>query len=58
MQVSRENLAAKLTEMGLYPGKQLQVLFKAPFGDPIAIDVGGYTLSLRKSEAALIQLED
>jgi len=47
-------LTPKLIEMGLYPGKQVRLLFKAPFGDPIAIDVGGYVLSLRLEEAALV----
>jgi Fe2+ transport system protein FeoA len=49
-------LTSKLMDMGLYPGKKIRVIFKAPFGDPIAIDVEGYTLSLRKKEASLIQL--
>ena len=40
--------------MGLFPGKKIKLLFKAPFGDPIAIDVQGYTLALRRKEAALI----
>jgi len=44
----------KMMEMGLLEGKQLEVLFRAPLGDPIAIDVSGYTLSLRKDEAAFI----
>ena len=44
----------KMMEMGLLEGKQLEVLFRAPLGDPIAIDVNGYTLSLRKDEAAFI----
>ncbi len=44
----------KMMEMGLVEGKKLEVLFRAPFGDPIAIDVDGYTLSLRKDEAQLI----
>jgi ferrous iron transport protein A len=51
-------LSVKLTEMGLLPGRKITVLFKAPFGDPIAVDVGGYTLSLRKSEAQIISLID
>jgi len=50
----RNKLTPKLMDMGLYPGKHLKVLFKAPFGDPIAIDVEGYVLSLRLEEAALI----
>lgn len=49
-------LTPKLVEMGLYPGKKIKILFKAPFGDPIAIDVDGYTLSLRKSEASQIEM--
>lgn len=42
--------------MGLYPGKEIKIIFKAPFGDPIAIDIDGYTLSLRKSEASQIEI--
>ena len=44
----------KMMEMGLVEGKKLQVLFRAPFGDPIAVDVDGYILSLRKDEAELV----
>ncbi len=47
-------LKVKLMEMGLISGKKVKVLFRAPFGDPIAIDIEGYVLSLRKSEANLI----
>lgn len=50
-------LKPKLMEMGLVIGKEIQVLFRAPFGDPIAIDVQGYILSLRKDEAGLIEVE-
>ncbi|MEQ9425990.1 MAG: FeoA family protein [Cyclobacteriaceae bacterium] len=52
--INQNSLAPKLTDMGLCPGKKVRVLFKAPFGDPIAIDVEGYLLSLRKEEAALV----
>lgn len=44
-------------EMGLVEGKELKVLFRAPFGDPIAVDVDGYILSLRKNEAELVIVE-
>jgi Fe2+ transport system protein FeoA len=50
------SLKPKLMEMGLVAGKKLKVLFKAPFGDPIAIDLGGYVLSLRLDEAQLINV--
>jgi Fe2+ transport system protein FeoA len=51
-------LKPKLMEMGLVTGKEITVLFKAPFGDPIAVDVHGYILSLRLDEAALIQVDE
>jgi Fe2+ transport system protein FeoA len=47
----------KLLEMGLVKGKEITVLFKAPFGDPIAIDVHGYILSLRLDEASCVKVE-
>ena len=50
------SLKPKLMEMGLITGKKLKVLFRAPFGDPIAIDLGGYVLSLRLDEAKLINV--
>ena len=50
------SLKPKLMEMGLIAGKKLKVLFRAPFGDPIAIDLGGYVLSLRLDEARLINV--
>jgi len=51
------DLKVKLLEMGFSEGKELRVLYRAPFGDPIAIDIGGYTLSLRKDEAAQVEVE-
>lgn len=50
-------LKPKLMEMGIVKGQPLYVLFKAPFGDPIAVDVNGYILSLRLDEARLINVE-
>lgn len=50
-------LKLKLLEMGVIPGKKVTVLFKAPLGDPIAVEVSGYTLSLRLSEAQLVFVE-
>ena len=55
--LARNELTAKLTEMGLYEGRLLKILFKAPFQDPIAVDVGGYILSLRRDEASLVYVE-
>ena len=38
-------------------GRILTVLYRAPFGDPMAIDIDGYVLSLRKDEACLVDVE-
>lgn len=57
VEIAPDKLTPILTDMGLYPGKKIKVLFKAPFGDPIAIDVEGYTLSLRLREAALVKVK-
>ncbi len=50
-------LSIKLSEMGLFKGKLITVMFKAPLGDPIAVDIGGYVLSLRKDEACIVAVE-
>jgi ferrous iron transport protein A len=55
--ITESDLKPKLLEMGLYTGKEVSVLFRAPFGDPIAVDVDGYVLSMRLDEARLVQIE-
>jgi ferrous iron transport protein A len=49
-----ELIALKLMEMGCLPGELVTVERLAPLGDPIAIKVAGYLLSMRKSEAACV----
>lgn len=44
----------KLMEMGCIPGETVAVEAIAPMGDPMAIYIAGYSLSLRKTEAAHI----
>jgi ferrous iron transport protein A len=50
------HLTIKLLEMGLLPGRSVQFNFRAPLGDPISVQVAGYSLSLRLSEAQLIEV--
>ncbi len=50
------DLTTKLLEMGLLPGRTVRFNFKAPLGDPISVQIAGYSLSLRLSEAHLIEL--
>lgn len=52
-QVYRQRLIA----MGLIPGSTFTVSRMAPLGDPIEIHIRGFALSLRKSEAGILQIE-
>ena len=47
----------RLLDMGLVSGSEVEMERVAPLGDPIEIKVKGYNLSLRKEEAASIQIE-
>ncbi len=49
-------MSVKLMEMGCLPGEVVKVERVAPMGDPIAVSVSGYQLSLRKLEASTIEL--
>jgi ferrous iron transport protein A len=48
----------RLISMGLLPGTEFVVSRIAPLGDPIEITVRGFALSLRKSEAGILQIEE
>ena len=45
------DIASKMIEMGLTEKLITKVVLIAPLGDPIAIDINGFILSMRKSEA-------
>ncbi len=47
----------RLLDMGLVSGTEIEMERVAPLGDPIEIKVKGYNLSLRKEEAASIEVE-
>ena len=46
----------RLMEMGVIPGVRVRMVKSAPFGDPIEIRVRGYSLALRRSEAAAVEI--
>ena len=50
-------LRLRIMELGLTPGTPIRVRKIAPLGDPIEIAVRGYSLSLRKADAALVEIE-
>jgi ferrous iron transport protein A len=47
----------RLLAMGLTPGTGFEVARCAPMGDPVEIRVRGFSLSLRKEEAAALLVE-
>jgi ferrous iron transport protein A len=52
-----DSLSARLMEMGLIPGEYVEMVGKAPMGDPVEYLVVGYRLSLRRAEARRVRIE-
>ena len=52
-----DTVQRRLFELGLLPGVELRLVRVAPLGDPLQIELLGYHLSLRKSDAAAVQVE-
>lgn len=51
-------LQRRLQDMGLVKGTEVRLLRRAPLGDPIEIEVRGYRLALRKSDARHISFSE
>jgi len=47
----------RITEMGFIVGKEVTVIKKAPLQDPVEYSVLGYNVTLRNSEAKLIEVQ-
>jgi len=47
-------VAQRLMSMGIIEGHQITITRRALGGDPLEVDLMGYSLSLRKSEASCI----
>jgi Fe2+ transport system protein FeoA len=41
-------------ELGLTPGVEVRVVRRAPLGDPVELELRGYRLSIRRTEARRI----
>ena len=46
----------RIMDMGITKGVEVYVRKVAPLGDPIEVTVRGYELSLRKADAAMIEV--
>ncbi len=51
-----DSVAMRLMEMGIIPGEEIEMIGRAPLGDPLEFRISGYQLSLRKSEAARVSV--
>jgi ferrous iron transport protein A len=52
-----DEISMRLLEMGVTPGVEVAIVGCAPLGDPLELEVRGYRLSVRKSEASRVELE-
>ena len=53
----RGPLTQRLLAMGFLPGTRLRVVQVAPFGDPITVELDGWRVSLRLTEADILQVK-
>lgn len=51
------SLSTRLIDMGCLPGEVITLSRTAPLGCPLAVNIAGYELSLRKEEAASVLIE-
>ena len=45
-----------MAAMGIVEGVEITVSFSAPLGDPLAVELNGTLLCLRKDEARLVEI--
>ena len=51
-------IARRLMELGLVPGTRVTVTRVAPLGDPLELRVRNYALSIRRTEALTIEVDE
>ncbi|MEW4571473.1 FeoA family protein [Tautonia sp. JC769] len=50
------DVGMRALEMGVIPGTVVKLVAVAPLGDPLMFELRGYRLSLRRAEAASIEV--
>lgn len=55
---AKNEIRRRLIDMGFIKGTQGQVLREALFKDPIELRIKGYRISVRRAEAALIEVKE
>lgn len=56
--INSSHISAKLLELGFITGSEVEVVFRAPLKDPIAVELNGCLISLRLDEAVNILIEE
>ena len=51
-------LRRRIMEMGITKGCDVKLLNIAPLGDPIEVEIRGYSLTIRKKDAEIIEIID
>lgn len=51
-------LRCRILDMGLIPKTVVEIRKVAPMGDPIELEIRGYTLTIRKEDAAKIEVTE
>ena len=51
------NIQRRLLDLGLIEGTNIKASFRSPLGDPVAYEVRGSTIALRKEDARLIEID-
>jgi Fe2+ transport system protein A len=51
-------LRRRIMEMGITKGCDVTLLNIAPLGDPIEVEIRGYSLTIRKKDAEIIEITD
>ena len=46
----------RIMDMGITKGTEIHIRKVAPLGDPMELNVRGYELSVRKADAAMIEI--
>lgn len=55
--VGDSKLTRRLSALGCIPGTELALVRKAPLGDPLVINFRGFSLAIRRKDAASIFVE-
>jgi len=51
-----DEIPRRLADLGFVPGTELSIVRRAPFGDPLELEIRGYRLCLRAEQLASLRV--